>query len=61
MCDTSKRLQDALYESVSAAAEAGDSDESDDGESSEELVIWLVGGEEDDVDAFLDAIEQPDE
>ncbi|HQV57436.1 MAG TPA: hypothetical protein PKV27_05460 [Ilumatobacteraceae bacterium] len=30
-------------------------DEDDDGE--EGLVIWLVGGEEDDVDAFLDAIE----
>ena len=27
----------------------------------EELVIWLVGGEDDDVDAFLDAIEHPDE
>jgi hypothetical protein len=25
------------------------------------LVIWLVGGEDDDVDAFLDAIENPDE
>jgi hypothetical protein len=30
-------------------------DEFDDGE----LTIWLVGGEEADVDAFLDAIEQP--
>ncbi len=30
-----------------------ESDDPDDG-----LVIWLVGGEEDDVDAFLDAIEQ---
>jgi hypothetical protein len=27
----------------------------------EGLVIWLVGGEDDDVDAFLDAIEHPDE
>ena len=25
-----------------------------------ELTIWLVGGEEPDVNAFLDAIEQPD-
>ena len=25
-----------------------------------ELTIWLVGGEEGDVNAFLDAIEQPD-
>ena len=25
-----------------------------------ELSIWLVGGEEGDVNAFLDAIEQPD-
>jgi hypothetical protein len=32
----------------------------DDDEEGEELVIWLVGGEEDDVDAFLDAIEQHD-
>ena len=31
-------------------------DDEDDG-----LVIWLVGGEDDDVDAFLDAIEHPDE
>ena len=29
----------------------------DDGE---ELVIWLVGGEDDDVEAFLDAIEADD-
>jgi hypothetical protein len=27
-------------------------------DDSEEVVIWLVGGEEDDVDAFLDAIEE---
>ena len=26
-------------------------------EDSDELVIWLVGGEDDDVEAFLDAIE----
>ena len=30
----------------------------DDG--SDEVVIWLVGGEDDDVDAFLDAIEHDD-
>ena len=31
-------------------------DEGDDG-----VVIWLVGGEDDDVDSFLDAIEQDGE
>jgi hypothetical protein len=31
-------------------------DEADD----DELTIWLVGGEDDDVDAFLDAIEAED-
>ena len=25
------------------------------------VVIWLVGGEDDDVEAFLDAIEHPDD
>ena len=35
-------------------------DEDADGEFEDtELTIWLVGGEEADVDAFLDAIEQP--
>ncbi|HEY7628758.1 MAG TPA: hypothetical protein VH761_16930 [Ilumatobacteraceae bacterium] len=34
-------------------------DEPDDDEDG--LVIWLVGGEDDDVDAFLDAIEHPDD
>ena len=35
--------------------------EDDDDEDSEgELTIWLVGGEEADVNVFLDAIEQPD-
>ena len=29
-------------------------------EADGELTIWLVGGEEPDVNAFLDAIEQPD-
>lgn len=33
------------------------SDEDEDGEQ----VIWLIGGEEDDVDAFLDAIEDGDD
>jgi hypothetical protein len=33
-----------------------DPDEEEDG-----LVIWLVGGEDDDVDAFLEAIEEPDD
>lgn len=31
-------------------------DEEDDGQ----LVIWLIGGDDDDVDAFLDAVEQPE-
>lgn len=38
-------------------------EDADDDESSDtpgELTIWLVGGEEADVSAFLDAIEQPD-
>jgi hypothetical protein len=30
-------------------------------EDSDGVVIWLVGGEEDDVDAFLDAIEDDEE
>jgi hypothetical protein len=29
-------------------------------DDSDELVIWLVGGEDDDVEAFLDAIEADD-
>jgi hypothetical protein len=33
-------------------------DRDDDGET--ELSIWLIGGEGDDVETFLDAIEQPD-
>ena len=36
-------------------------DEDGDGDDEDgELTIWLVGGEEADVNAFLDAIEQPD-
>lgn len=27
----------------------------------ESQVIWLIGGDEDDVEAFLDAVEEPDE
>jgi hypothetical protein len=38
-----------------------DDDDDTDGDDDEgELTIWLVGGEEADVNAFLDAIEQPD-
>jgi hypothetical protein len=33
----------------------------DDEEEGDGLVIWLVGGEEDDVDSFMDAIETEDE
>jgi hypothetical protein len=32
-----------------------------DGDDDEDLVIWLVGGEDDDVEAFLDAIEDDDD
>lgn len=34
-----------------------DNDEEDGDDAEEKLVIWLVGGEEEDVDAFMDAIE----
>jgi hypothetical protein len=36
-------------------------DDEPDEENEDGLTIWLVGGEDDDVDAFLDAIEHPDE
>jgi hypothetical protein len=36
-------------------------DDEPDEENEDGLVIWLVGGEDDDVDAFLDAIEHPDD
>jgi hypothetical protein len=35
-------------------------DDDDDSDTPGELTIWLVGGEDADVSAFLDAIEQPD-
>ncbi|MDX2379517.1 MAG: hypothetical protein QNM02_07135 [Acidimicrobiia bacterium] len=35
-------------------------DEVDDPDNDAEWSIWMVGGEESDVSAFLDAIEQPD-
>ena len=37
-----------------------DSEDDDGAEIAGELTIWLVGGEEGDVNAFLDAIEQPE-
>ena len=37
-----------------------DDDDDDDSDTAGELTIWLVGGEDADVSAFLDAIEQPD-
>ena len=37
-----------------------DAVDDEDSDSPGELTIWLVGGEEPDVNAFLDAIEQPD-
>ena len=36
-------------------------DDEPDEDNEDGLVIWLVGGEDDDVDAFLDAIEHPDD
>lgn len=37
------------------------SDEDDeDGDGSAELSIWLIGGEDEDVDTFIDALEQPE-
>jgi len=36
-------------------------DDEPDEDNEDGLTIWLVGGEEDDVDAFLDAIEHPDD
>lgn len=35
-------------------------DEDEEG-NEEDIVIWLVGGDDDDVEAFLDAIEQHDD
>ena len=44
-----------------------DSDDDDDADADDDesdgygdLTVWMVGGEESDVNAFLDAIEQPD-
>ena len=36
-------------------------DDEPDADNEDGLTIWLVGGEDDDVDAFLDAIEHPDD
>jgi hypothetical protein len=36
-------------------------DDEPDEDNEDGLVIWLVGGEDDDVEAFLDAIEHPDD
>ena len=36
-------------------------DDEPDEDNEDGMVIWLVGGEDDDVDAFLDAIEHPDD
>ncbi len=36
-------------------------DDEPDEDNEDGLVIWLVGGEDDDVDAFLEAIEHPDD
>ncbi len=37
-----------------------DSTDDDGAETDGDFSVWLVGGEESDVNAFLDAIEQPD-
>ena len=37
-----------------------DAEDDEESDNPGELTIWLVGGEEPDVNAFLDAIEQPD-
>jgi hypothetical protein len=37
-----------------------DDEDDEDSDTPGEVTIWLVGGEEPDVTAFLDAIEQPD-
>jgi hypothetical protein len=37
-----------------------DDEDDEDGDGEGGLTIWLVGGEEADVNAFLDAIEQPE-
>jgi hypothetical protein len=34
--------------------------EGHDGDDEPELTVWLIGGEGDDVETFLDAIEQPE-
>ncbi|MEO8265478.1 MAG: hypothetical protein ABI706_08205 [Ilumatobacteraceae bacterium] len=36
-------------------------DDEPDEDNEDGLTIWLVGGEDDDVDVFLDAIEHPDD
>ncbi|MEA3184581.1 MAG: hypothetical protein QOJ74_1058 [Ilumatobacteraceae bacterium] len=36
-------------------------DDEPDEDNEDGVVIWLVGGEDNDVDAFLDAIEHPDD
>ena len=36
-------------------------DDEPDENNEDGLTIWLVGGEDDDVDAFLEAIEHPDD
>jgi hypothetical protein len=36
-------------------------DDEPDEDNEDGLVIWLVGGEDDDVDAFLEAIDHPDD
>ena len=37
-----------------------DAEDDEESEGPGEVTIWLVGGEEADVNSFLDAIEQPD-
>ncbi len=40
--------------------DADDDADDDESDAHGDLTVWMVGGEESDVNAFLDAIEQPD-
>lgn len=49
---------DGVLPWIDAEPEDGDSPPAEADPESGEVTIWLVGGQDDDVDAFLDAIEQ---
>ncbi len=54
-------LVEAVWPWVDHDDSAGDGSAEGEGEDGGELVIWLIGGEDDDVDSFLDAVEQQTE